>query len=235
MSWTDDLFAYFGQFDPNFRRRVKGTSDGEIQQIERAMGAPVLQVHREYLGAMGVSDGGLFQSSRARTNVAAVLDMIETVKEENPTAADFTTFKPIAIGDVYEGWAVSQRGGEWPVVFIDHNLPGEFVAQSLPHLAFSTAFAMRIRESAHEVSFSIRANNIQVSDLAQQAAGLGILPEWFCDQRSYSAVCPGALLQIQKLSAKGLHGFIGAPDLEFLKNLAEVLAKPFGGKVSLEK
>jgi hypothetical protein len=234
MSWTDDFLAYVDKFDPAFRHRVRGASDGQIQQIESAMGSPVVPAHREYLQVMGVSDGGFFDSARADTDVAEVLEMVRIVKEENPTA-DLRTFKPIAGGDVYEGWALNQLGSEWPVVEIDHNLPGRCVAQSLPHLVFSIAFTKRISRSAHEAVFCFYDTNVQFSDLSQEAARLGFLPEWFSDQHSYSAVRPDALLQFDDLDTKRLDGFIGSAAPETLKQLVQALITPFGGSVDFVK
>ncbi|MCB9653383.1 MAG: SMI1/KNR4 family protein [Deltaproteobacteria bacterium] len=234
MRWLEHLFAHVDKIDRDFRFRVKGASDDEIEQVERAMGVPVPQVHQEYLRTMGRNDGGLFRSSRARTNVPAILELIECIKEENSTA-DFERFVPIAIGDAFEGWALVQKDGELPVVLIDHTRPGAYVARSLPHLALYTAFGWRIKAAAHQVRFRVRADETQLVQPSERAAWLGFSPEWFCDHLSYFGVRPDSLLQIHPGTIRGFDGFVAAQDVATARQLAEGLAEPFLGVLTFER
>jgi hypothetical protein len=231
VKWLDDLFEYIDPFDPEFRFRVKGASDEEIDRLKEVMAAPLPQVHQEFLRCMGRDDGGFFVDSRAQTSVAAILELIGYIREENPEA-DFKTFVPIAIGDVFEGWALRQQSGELPVVLIDQSRPGGYVARSLSHLAFSTAFGWRIKAAAHQVDFMIRDDQTRLVQLSERAASLGFTPEWFCDHLSYFGVAPDSLLLIYSGSVRGFDGFVASHDLAVASRLAKAIVEPFGGTIT---
>ena len=234
MNWIDDLFSYLDESDPDFRSRVRGASVDEIRQLECAMGVPLPQVHLEYLRAMGLNDGGLFESDRARTDVSTLLMLIEDIREQNPSV-DFARFIPIALGDVYEGWALLKNGIELPVVLIDHSQPDGYVAGNLPKLAFQTAFSLRTKAIAHQISVRVPYDDLQLTRLSERVAELGFSPEWFCDRTEYFGSRYDVFLQMRVLPDWGIMVWVTAQDVETAKQVAEVLAKSFGGILKFKR
>ncbi len=229
--WIEKFLAYMKKFDPQFRSKIRGANEKDIQEMETSLGVLLPEVYREYMETMGQNDGGLFKSSRARTDVTAVLEMIKIIREERPDV-DFKNFIPIASCDNIEGWALTQKEGEWQVVTIDHNLPAKYVANSLPDLVFYTAFGERVRLAPHQVRFTIRNSKINLDDIKKQASSMDFVAESFCDHLSYFGTKSDILLVVHTGIVGGFDGFVASDDLNIAKQEANHLIKIFKGTIS---
>lgn len=229
--WVGEFLAYMEKFDPLFRSKICGANEMDIQEIEKNLGVSLPQDYREYMENMGQNDGGLFENSRAKTNVTELLEIIKIIREERPDV-DFKNFIPIASCDNVEGWALTKKDNQWQVVTINNNLPGDYVARSLPDLVFYTGFSKQVSLAPHQVRFKIGNKNIKLSDIEAQASSMGFITEPFCDNLSYFGIKNDILLMVHTSLTIGFEGFVASSDLNSAQKEANQLVEVLGGIIS---
>ncbi len=229
--WIDEFLAYMDKFDPQFKNKIRGANETEIKEIENNLDISLPKTYREYLENMGQSDGGLFESSRAKTDVKELLELIKIIREERP-GVDFKNFIPVASCDNIEGWALTKKNDRWQVVTIDNNLPGDYVANSFPDLVFYTAFSEKVHLALHQIHFKVPNKKINLSDIKEQTSSFGFIAESFCDDISYFGVKNNnILLMIHTGIAIGFDGFIASNNLDVIKQEADKLIAVFEGVI----
>lgn len=79
----DEFLAYVDRYEPDFRARVAGAPESDIDVLQSACGYELPAVYRSYLRQMGAKDGGLNIGQGATTRAGAVIRYYEELRADN--------------------------------------------------------------------------------------------------------------------------------------------------------
>ncbi len=172
-----DLIDYACTFDSDYRRRVVGASEEEIDRLEALVGRPLPERYRAYLVHMGRSDG-LELLVDGRTAIADVIDHYVDIQEGREVAPEGCTVFGVG-GLRLEEIALRDSDG---LVVIGDGAGGiaRRHAESLDKLLYRTAFAL-----GHNPCRCLLTHdeNVPMGErFATFAEGLGLGRLWFSDR-----------------------------------------------------
>ena len=184
MSWVDELKSRILEFDPGFLSGIRPAAAGDILELTSILRTSLPEDYREFLAAMGKSDGGLFYTERIDSSIDAVISYCERILEET-TEHSFERCIPIAVGVDFEGLGIiaAPDGGDRNVVFLSDGQPGDYAHGSLPAMCFSHGFMFEQCATGSWVMIRSPTGRPEAGRAAQMLEGAGYARQWFSSAR----------------------------------------------------
>lgn len=180
----ESFVQFVSQYDPSFPARIQGASNEEIDALALLLGRSLPASYREFLTAMGHSDGDLDLAFDGSMKISDVIDYYREIARGQfppapPNCIVIGTGDP-ALGEVYLE-VVSDREEPRVLLGVDGQI-GQLYGESLPKVLFRRAFIKYELARKPWSGFYIdRKVRDLVSLMREAASEEGFEPLWFSD------------------------------------------------------
>jgi hypothetical protein len=240
----EKLIAYAAQFEPDFPRRIRGSSRADIAALAGLVGQPLPPEYESFLGYLGESDGGLKLAFDGSTALPDIMDFYrEYVQTGDVTlppgclaiGADGMTGEAICLqtsGLEVSGGALPPPGtiaGKARVVFTGEGQVRGGYAASLEGLLYRTVYMkFRYPLMKHQKLFLGNLGGFAAAQATAQR--LGFKPEPFSDSFVYCGERPGELLILIQYEGQPLTLHFACADAAAFDQVDSLVHQEFGLK-----